>query len=130
MRRKQDQSTPEALAEELKSNEDVVTRQKLFRKLKGSLRLLSYEACYHALILFHTLRAPDTPGWCKSVVLGALAYFISLIDGIPDLTPILGYTDDVALMAATIATLATHITPEIREKAEQDLDKLFQERHK
>ena len=107
------------------SQESRVTKQRLTSKLLNSFKLVGREACYQALVLFYTLRAPNTPAWCKSVVLGALAYFISMIDGIPDLTPFLGYTDDVALMAATIATVSTYITPEIKEKAEQDLNKLF-----
>lgn len=109
----------------MQNPERGVTRKKLTRKILQSCKLIGGQACYHALVLFHTLRAPDTPAWCKSVVLGALAYFISMIDGIPDLTPVLGYTDDVALMAATIATISAHITPEIKEKARQDADRLF-----
>lgn len=105
----------------------TITKQKLVRKILQSFRLVGREAVYHALLLFHTLRAPDTPPWCKSVALGALAYFISMIDGIPDLTPVLGYTDDVALMAATLATISTHVTPEIKDKAQQDADRLFPE---
>ena len=104
------------------------SKQRLMSKLKGTLQSIGKEASYHALVLFYTLRAPDTPAWCKSVALGALAYFISLVDGIPDLTPFLGYTDDVALMAATIAALSAHITPAIKERAERESSSLFNEK--
>ncbi len=106
-------------------NDKKVSKQRLMSKLKGTLQSIGKEASYHALVLFYTLRAPDTPAWCKSVALGALAYFISLVDGIPDLTPFLGYTDDVALMAATIAALSAHITPETKERAERESSSLF-----
>lgn len=75
-----------------------------------------------ALTLHYTLQSPATPRWCKGVILGALGYFISLIDAIPDLTPLLGYTDDVGVMLAALATLGYHVTPAHREKAKQKLD--------
>jgi len=102
-----------------------VNASRLWSKLKGSFTLIGQAAVTHALILFYTLRAPETPAWCKSVVLGSLGYFISLVDGIPDLTPFLGYTDDIALMAATIATISSHITPQIKERAEQEAQAFF-----
>ena len=98
-------------------NKDI-SEHKLLRKIKSALSALSKEAIAHALILYYTLRAPETPGWVKTVILGTLGYFISLVDGIPDLTPVLGYTDDISLMAAAIASLSQYITPEIKEKAE------------
>lgn len=102
-----------------------VSEKRLIGKLHQSLKLVGQEAAYHALVLFYTLQSPNTPAWCKTVVLGSLGYFISLVDGIPDLTPILGYTDDVALMAATIATISAHISPEIEAKAKAKQEQLF-----
>jgi uncharacterized membrane protein YkvA (DUF1232 family) len=94
-----------------------ISEKKLLTKIKSAFSSLSQEAITHALILYYTLRAPNTPAWVKTVIIGTLGYFISLIDGIPDLTPILGYTDDISVMAAAIAALSQYITPEIREKA-------------
>jgi len=48
-----------------------------------------------------------------------------MIDGIPDLTPLLGYTDDIAVMAAAIATLSKYITPEIKSKADEKTGQLL-----
>lgn len=97
---------------------DDISEHKLVKKIKSAFSSLSQEAITHALILYYTLRAPATPTWVKTVILGTLGYFISLIDGIPDLTPILGYTDDISVMAAAIASLSRYITPEIKEKAQ------------
>lgn len=102
-----------------------LSEKRLIGKIRQSLKLVGQEAAYQALVLFYTLQSPNTPAWCKTVVLGSLGYFISLVDGIPDLTPILGYTDDVALMAATIATISAHISPEIEAKAKAKQEKLF-----
>jgi len=94
-----------------------ISEHRVVTKIRSALNLVSEEAVTHALMLYYTLRAPETPLWCRTVIIGALGYFISIIDGIPDLTPFLGYTDDISVMAAAVATLATHITPEIKAKA-------------
>jgi len=70
-----------------------------------------------ALALYYALRSPDTPVWAKSVILGALGYFISLLDAVPDVTPLVGYTDDFAVMAAAAAMVARCVTPAMRERA-------------
>lgn len=70
-----------------------------------------------SLTLYYTFRDPATPAWCKTVIVGVLGYFISLIDAIPDLTPVLGYTDDVGMMVAAITVLGSHVTPRHHSKA-------------
>lgn len=102
-----------------------INEKRLIDKLFSSFKQVGNEAIYQALVLYYTLQSPNTPAWCKTVVLGSLGYFISLIDGIPDLTPFLGYTDDISVMAATIAAISTHITSEIRTQAKQRQAQLF-----
>jgi|SRR5579885_884082 uncharacterized membrane protein YkvA (DUF1232 family) len=79
-----------------------------------------------ALILYYTARSPATPAWAKAAIYAALGYFVSLIDAIPDLTPIIGYADDLGVLVAAIATVASTITPEIREQAAQKLQEWFE----
>lgn len=47
-----------------------------------------------ALVLHYCLQDSDTPPWAKAVILGALGYFILPLDGIPDFTPVVGFSDD------------------------------------
>ncbi len=98
---------------------------KLWQKVKSSAYIAGRHTTETALLLYYTSTAPATPAWCKTVIYGALGYFISLLDGIPDLTPVLGYTDDLAVMLAAIATLTQHITPEIRQQAKAKAEALF-----
>jgi uncharacterized membrane protein YkvA (DUF1232 family) len=105
--------------------ETPISENKLAKKVKSSLRLVGREAVSNAFILYYTLRAPETPVWCRTVIIGSLSYFISMIDGIPDLTPFLGYTDDIAVMAAAIAALSNYITPEIKSKADEKTGQLL-----
>ena len=53
----------------------------------------------------------DTPMQVKAVLLGALAYFVLPFDVIPDMLPVIGFTDDAAVLATALRLVATHITP-------------------
>ena len=59
----------------------------------------------------------ETPRHVQAALLGALAYFILPFDFIPDVMPVLGFTDDAAILATAIRLVAAHITPEHREAA-------------
>jgi uncharacterized membrane protein YkvA (DUF1232 family) len=59
----------------------------------------------------------QTPRHVQATLLGALAYFILPFDFIPDMMPILGFTDDAAVLATAIRLVAGHITPEHRDAA-------------
>lgn len=104
---------------------DKVPEKSFWKKIQSSASMAGHEAIYNAFVLYYTARAKETPVWCKTVIAGALGYFISLIDAVPDLTPFLGYTDDVAVMIAAMGALAAYITPEIKQKAKEKSDKLF-----
>jgi len=109
----------------VKKDDSLITEKGVVKKIKSSLKLVGREAISNAFILYYTLRAPETPLWCRTVIIGSLSYFISMIDGIPDLTPFLGYTDDIAVMAAAVATLSQYITPEIKSKADEKTGQLL-----
>jgi len=57
--------------------------------------------------------------------MGALGYLIAPLDFVPDLTPVLGYSDD--LMAITFAFLKVqgYIDDEVKDEAKALLAKVF-----
>jgi uncharacterized membrane protein YkvA (DUF1232 family) len=59
----------------------------------------------------------QTPRHVQAALLGAIAYFILPFDFIPDVLPVLGFTDDAAVLATAIRLVASHITAEHREAA-------------
>ncbi len=69
-------------------------------------------------------RDPATPRRVRLTLLAALGYFVLPVDAIPDIMPLLGFTDDAAVIAAAIAAVAGSITPEHRERARQTLAEL------
>ena len=61
----------------------------------------------------------DTPRHVQAALLGALAYFVLPFDIIPDMLPVLGYTDDAAVLATALKLVASHIRPDRRGVAER-----------
>ena len=54
----------------------------------------------------------------KAYIVGALAYFILPIDLIPDgILPVIGFTDDIAVMTLVLKLVKDSITPEIKARA-------------
>ena len=66
----------------------------------------------------------QTPAHVKAALVGAIAYFVLPADLIPDVLPVIGYTDDAAMLAAAIRLVAAHITPDHREAARRKLESL------
>ena len=59
--------------------------------------------------------------------LRALGYFISPIDVIPDFIPVVGFTDDIGVLAAAVVMAASYIDAEARAKADTKLAGWFGE---
>jgi uncharacterized membrane protein YkvA (DUF1232 family) len=59
----------------------------------------------------------ETPRHVQVALMGALAYFILPFDFVPDMMPVLGFTDDAAVLATAIRLVASHITNDHRAAA-------------
>lgn len=82
---------------------------------------MSTPLLYSALLMFYAFRRNDTPAWAKRIIFGALVYLISPIDAIPDLSPIIGYTDDLGVLMYGLVMIAAYINHEVRSSARQTL---------
>lgn len=65
-----------------------------------------------------------TPTHVRVALIGALVYFISPFDLLPDLLPIIGVTDDAAVLAGAIKLVYDQIKPEHRDAAREALVKM------
>ena len=99
----------------------------LWKKLKSYAKKAGQKTVYTVLLLFYAFKRKETPLWARNIILGALGYFLSPIDGIPDLTPFLGYTDDLGVMTFGMVLIAGYINDEVRAKARATLVKWFGE---
>jgi len=96
-------------------------------KVKNQAIKAGGKVIYNALKLYYALQSTDTPGWAKTVILGALGYFIAPIDLIPDVVPAGGYIDDAGVIIAALLTVATYITPAIKAEAKRKMKEWFGE---
>ena len=64
---------------------------------------------------------PATPVRVKAVLFGALAYFITPVDMIPDILAGLGFSDDAAVFWMAWRAVRDHVTDDHRERAAKAL---------
>ncbi|MCD6527482.1 MAG: DUF1232 domain-containing protein [Desulfuromonas sp.] len=69
----------------------------------------------HGLLLVELMRHPATPRHVKWLLVGSVLYLLSPIDLIPDMIPILGITDDAALIGLVVNYANRFISDEMRE---------------
>ncbi|WP_314584816.1 YkvA family protein [Paenibacillus terrigena] len=74
-----------------------------------------------AVAMYYCAVDAKTPLWAKGIAFGALAYFISPVDAIPDALIGLGFTDDAAVIVAGIKAISGQITDDHREQADNFL---------
>ncbi|WZL89786.1 YkvA family protein [Salinimicrobium sp. 3283s] len=96
-----------------------------WNKVKTVFKKAGIKVVYSALTLYYTYQKKDTPVWAKGVIIGALGYFISPIDAIPDITPAVGYADDIGVLLAAVATVGVYIDSEVKQYAKDKLHDWF-----
>lgn len=103
------------------------SEQGLWKKIARFAKQAGIKTVYSALLLFYAYRRKDTPLWAKNIVLGTLGYFLSPFDWLPDLTPIIGFTDDIGVLSFGLVTIAAYINEEVRNNARGRLKQWFGE---
>jgi uncharacterized membrane protein YkvA (DUF1232 family) len=81
-----------------------------WKKVSSVAKNAGREVIEKCLILYYCANDPKTPVWAKGVIAAALGYFIFPLDAIPDLTPFVGYADDMGAIVAATAALGASIT--------------------
>ena len=100
------------------------SEEALNRKLSKTRRL-GRKLLKNIFELGYAFMSPDTPVWARAVIVGAIGYFISPADAVPDLVPGVGYVDDAAVVTSALAAVGASITDEVKDKAEKAADDLL-----
>ena len=106
-------------------SEQEFTEQGFWQKLTDYARTAGREVVEKALWLYYAAQRPDTPTWAKGVIFGALGYFIMPLDAIPDLTPMMGFTDDLGALAAAIGMVSLFIDEDVKTKSNTTMTRWF-----
>lgn len=108
---------PNAVAGNEASKKDA--ERKLMDKVVSLMGKLNF--LQDAMSMFFCARDAETPGIVKVALFGALAYFLLPLDIIPDAVPIMGFTDDAAIISSALFTFGKYITDEHRARARRFL---------
>jgi uncharacterized membrane protein YkvA (DUF1232 family) len=107
-----------------RNDDDTALRRSFWRKLAAVGARLPFAA--DLLAAYYCAFDRDTPLQVKATLAGAIAYFVLPLDAVPDFLPVLGFTDDAAVLATAIKLVTSHIRPVHHEAAKTKLDSLMQ----
>jgi len=101
------------------------SEESLWGKIKQYSKAAGEKVVYAVLLLFYVLNDKGVGIKTKISIAAALGYFIFPADAIFDLTPIIGYSDDLGVLLFALSQISSNITPEIKEKARTKLKEWF-----
>ena len=97
----------------------------LFDKISKYAKNIGLNLINEALKLWYATDNPNLPGKTKATIIGALGYLISPLDLVPDVLPVVGYTDDAGAVALAIAMAQAFIDQKVKDKAKAKIDEIF-----
>jgi len=101
-----------------------VPPDKFWGKLKRYAAKAGKDVVLAALKLYYALQDPDTPASAKTIIVGALLYFILPADVIFDWLPG-GYVDDLGTLVAALWAVSENIKAEHIEQATATMKRWF-----
>ncbi len=113
------------MKQELEKTEQHFDESSFWGKFKRFAKGLGIKATYMVLLLWYAYQRKETPAWAKRIIMGALGYLVLISDAVPDITPFVGFTDDIGILSFGLVTVASYINEEVRTKARQKLTDWF-----
>lgn len=93
---------------------------RLWKKIERVAKKVGATVLLPVFTLYYMLQDDKVSLQHKAYIVGALGYFILPIDLIPDgILPVIGFTDDIAVMTLVLKLVKDCITPEIKARANQ-----------
>ena len=94
--------------EKIRKGEEEV-EERLWEKIERVGKKINFAK--DLMALYRYMKDSYVPWYRKSIVIGALIYFISPIDAIPDLAPLVGYLDDLGVIMAVLKFMGSELLP-------------------
>ena len=93
---------------------------RLWKRIERVAKRVGATVLLRVFTLYYMLQDDKVSLQHKAYIVGALGYFILPIDLIPDgILPVIGFTDDIAVMTLVLKLVKDSITPEIKARANQ-----------
>ena len=91
---------------------------RFWKKVERGAKKVGATVLLPVFTLYYMLQDDKVSLQHKAYIVGALGYFILPIDLIPDgILPVIGFTDDIAVMTLVLKLVKDSITPEIKARA-------------
>lgn len=103
----------------------VYSEESFFEKILGYAKAIGANLIYKALQLYFVLQKPGVPATEKAIIIAALGYLISPLDFLPDIVPVVGYSDDAVAVGLAIVKASMYIDEEVNMQAKLKLDDIF-----
>ena len=104
---------------------DKFTENAFVDKVSKIAKRAGSKLVYAALVLYYTLQSDKVSLKDKAIIIGALGYLVAPIDAMPDIIPIAGLGDDLAVVLFVLEKVWGDVTDEIKGKAKAKLAKWF-----
>ena len=104
----------------------LINKSYLWEKIHEYAKKAGRASTRPLLLMYYVLKSKDTPSKDKMAVFSSIAYLVLPIDLLSaKRLPIIGLLDEVTSLAVAIDRVAKHITPEIKAKADETLERWF-----
>jgi uncharacterized membrane protein YkvA (DUF1232 family) len=107
------------MASERATEDETTLQRKFWRKLRQVAAQIPFVE--DLLAAYYCAFDHQTPAHVKAVLVAAIAYFILPFDAIPDMLPVIGFTDDAAVLATAVNLVGVHMLPVHRQLAREKL---------
>lgn len=110
----------DAKAQRRAAEDEARVRRGFWKKLKRSATYVPFAE--EATAAYFAAFDRATPLKVRATLLAALAYFVLPVDALPDVFPVIGFTDDAAVLMTALRLLSGHITPQHHSAARDALE--------
>jgi len=97
----------------------------LWEKIRDFSKAAGEKVVYAVLLLYYLMAEKSVSLKTKASIAAALGYFIFPLDAVPDLAPLIGYSDDLGVLLFVLSKVAGSLTPEVKQRAQKQLEDWF-----
>lgn len=103
------------------------SEKSLWEKIKKFSKAAGTKVIYAVLLLYYAMKDNSVSLKTKIFIAASLGYFIMPADAIFDLTPIIGYSDDLGVLLFALKQISSAITNDVKENARNKIAEWFSE---
>ena len=109
----------------IKEYEKQYSEEKFWSKVTTVAKKAGIKVIYMALLLYYALDSTSLSVKDRTLIIGALGYFILPLDLVSDLMPAIGFLDDAAILLAIVKLLIVGIDNKVVALAKGKLSQWF-----